>query len=371
MSSKERKLRAGIIGCGNISDAYFVHKDDYDSMTIVACADLNPEAAKAKSEQWALKALSPEEMLTGKEVDLIINLTTPQSHAEISLKALKNGKHVHGEKPFTIELKDGKKVLETAKKNKLLTSCAPDTFLGAGQQTCRKLIDDGWIGKPVSGTAFMMCPGHESWHPAPAFYYQYGGGPMLDMGPYYITALVNLLGPVKSVAAMTSRALKERICTSEARFGEILPVEIDTHVAGTLLFESGAVITVVTSFDVHLANHNPIEIHGTRASLQVPDPNCFDGDISISSGGTWEKLPRPFPYKDNFRSVGAADMAAAVIEGRKARCGGELAYHVLEVMHAFEQSSREQKHVAIQSKSERPAAIDMNKRQGHLLEKKQ
>ena len=251
----------------------------------------------------------------------------------------------------------------------MLVGCAPDTFLGGGHQTCRKVIDNGVIGKPIAGTAFMMLHDHESWHPSPGFYYLKGGGPMLDVGPYYITALINMLGPVKRVSASTSMSFKERITTSEQRYGERLPVETPTHIAGTMDFQNGAVITIVTSFDVWYHSNHFIEIHGTEGSLQVPDPNYFDGPVKICRAGneTWEEVPLSYGYSDNMRSIGVADMARALQQNSINKCNGNMAYHVLEIMYAFLESSESEKHIIIESSCERPDALPLNLKPGQLI----
>lgn len=361
-----KKLKVGVIGCGNISDAYFKHAKSYNEMQIIACADLREEAAQAKAEQHGLKALSVEKLLADPGIDMILNLTIPQAHAEINKAALTHGKHTYCEKPFATDFEEARSVLELARGKGLRVGCAPDTFLGGGIQTARKLIDDGFVGKAVSGTAFMMCPGHESWHPNPGFYYLKGGGPVMDMGPYYITALVNLLGPVAEVAAMASMS-GERTATSEKLKGTKLPVEINTHVAGTLLFENGAVVTLVMSFDTLRAEHHPIEIHGTRASLQVPDPNTFGGEVKLARRGQpFAAVPLTHGYTDNYRSLGLADMARAIKTDRPHRASGELAFHVLEVMLALDASATGKKFVSIRSRTERPAPLPLDLLEGFL-----
>jgi predicted dehydrogenase len=365
--TKIKKLKVGVIGCGSISGAYFSHANHFDSMQIVACADIMPAASKAKAKEHGIKAMTVKALLADKKIDIVLNLTLPQTHAEINLKALKAGKHVYTEKPFGLNLIEAKEVLEVSNKTKLLVGCAPDTFLGAGHQTARKLIDDGWMGDIISGTAFMMCPGHEAWHPNPGFYYLKGGGPVLDMGPYYVTALVNMLGPVETVTAISSRS-GERTATSEARKGEKFPVEVDTHVAGVLKFKSGAVITMVMSFDTIRGQHNPIELHGTKASMQVPDPNGFGGPVRYAKKGDKEFAPVPHShiYKDNSRSIGLADMACSVQDGTEHRASGKLAYHALEVMLALEESSKKKKHIDLKSTCSRPRALPLNLMDGQL-----
>jgi len=359
----------GIIGCGNISQAYFKGVDSFDNVKVIACADINESAAKAKAEEFKVEALSVEALLARKDIEIVVNLTTPQHHVSVNKAILAAGKHAHCEKPFGLDLKGGQEVLDLARAKNLRVSSAPDTFLGAGHQTCRKWIDDGWIGTPLAGTAFMMCPGHESWHPSPEFYYLKGGGPMLDMGPYYVTALVNLLGPAKRVVAMTTRSWKERTITSEPKKGTKMKVEVDTHQAGVIQFESGALISMVMSFDVRKHAHHPIEIYGTEGSLKCPDPNTFGGEPAFSKGRgvDWTAIPLSHPHDKNSRGIGVADLALAVDQGRLPRCDGSLAQHVLEVMLAFETSSHEGRPVDITTKTQQPPALPLETREGHLI----
>ncbi|MDA3799212.1 MAG: Gfo/Idh/MocA family oxidoreductase [Kiritimatiellae bacterium] len=350
--------KVGIIGCGNISGAYLNCVKQFPNIEIAAVADINMEAAQAKAEEFEIKAVTVDEILADKEIEIIVNLTIPQAHASVNIQALNAGKHVHCEKPFAVTLEEGQEVLKLAKEKNLYVGCAPDTFLGGGIQTCRKLIDDNWIGKPISGTAFMMCPGHESWHPNPGFYYLNGGGPLFDMGPYYITALINLLGPIKRVCASTGKGFEKRVCTAESTNGTILPVETATHLTGILDFECGTVITMTMSFDVQKHFHKNIEIYGTEGSLVVPDPNGFGGEILLSTyKGDWKEMPYSHKFTDNARIFGVSDMADAIKNGRINRCSGELAYHVLEVMHAFQKSSDSGCHVNIESTCEQPEAL--------------
>lgn len=363
-----QKLRVGIVGCGNIAPAYFKGCTMFRALEAVACADLNMDSAKARAEEYKVKALTVDELLASPDVDLVVNLTIPKAHAAISRRALLAGKHVHSEKPLGITLEEGADLVALAAKLKLRLGCAPDTFLGAGLQTCRKVITDGWLGRPVAGTAFMMGRGPEGWHPNPAFFYERGGGPMLDMGPYYITALVHLLGPIKAVSAVAVKSFPERIATCAQHFGEKLPVEVPTHNSGTLIFESGAVVTVCISFDIHAHTHSPIEIYGTEGSMQVPDPNGFGGDVKVfrPDGGQWQSFGFSHPYKDNSRSIGAADMAHAVRSGRPHRCNGELALHVLEVMLAFEKASQDGRTLAITNRCTQPAPLPLGMLPGVL-----
>lgn len=358
----KQKMKVGIVGCGNICGIYFKNLRTFSAVETAACADLILERAKAKAAEFHVpKAYSVRELMADPQIDIVLNLTIPRAHAEIALQALSNGKHVYGEKPLSVTMKEGGQIMELAKRKKLRVGSAPDTFLGAGIQTCRKLIDDGWIGRPVAATAFMTCRGHESWHPDPDFYYQLGGGPMFDMGPYYLTALVNLLGPVKRVAGSTQSAFKTRVITSQPKFGTIIKVNTPTHVAGTLDFANGAVGTIITSFDVWAAELPRIEIYGTEGSLSVPDPNGFGGPVKLRLPGYdgWKDVPLTHSFGDNTRGVGVADMATGIMEGRVHRASGRMAYHILEVMHSFQKSSESNKHVMIASTCERPEPLPM------------
>ena len=299
---------------------------------------------------------------------MVLNLTVPKAHVEVGLKAIAAGKHVHSEKPLGVTLVEARKLVDAAGAKSLRLGSAPDTFLGGSHQTARQCVDDGLIGRPVGGTAFFMCPGHERWHPNPGFYYLTGGGPMLDMGPYYITDLVNLLGPVASVSGVATRTRDERVVTSEPLQGTRVPVEVATHVTGSLLFASGAVVSMTMSFDVARHRHAPIELYGEKGSLIVPDPNYFGGKVEIATASEdWREIPVEHAYADgNYRILGLADMAQAIRQGRPHRASGELAFHVLEVMEAFQTSSDLGAAVAIASRPERPAPMPARLKTGEL-----
>lgn len=366
--AKKKRIGVGIIGCGNIAQAYFKGAGMFEVLDIVSCADIKPAVARAKASENGCKAQTVRALLANKDVDIVINLTVPLVHAEVSMAALKAGKNVYSEKPLAVSLDDGREIIDLAAKKGLLFGCAPDTFLGAGQQTCRKVVDDGWIGKVTGGTAFMLSSGPESWHPNPAFFYKEGAGPMFDMGPYYITALVNLLGPVKQVCAATSRALEDRVATCKEHFAEVLPVEVPTNYSGSMIFHSGAVITVTFSFDVLCHRHSNIELYGTAGSMNVPDPNGFGGPVEVCTqhSNGWQSQALSHPYAGNTRGIGVADMAYALLGDRKHRASGALACHVLEVMHAFEKSSDSKRHVTIKSKPARPAPLPSGLIEGRL-----
>lgn len=354
------QLGIGIIGCGTISAAYLKAARSFPILNIRGLADLRMEAAEARAVEFGLRAMTVEQLLADPRIDIIVNLTIPKVHVEVGLRAIAAGKHVHSEKPLGITTKEAGRLLAAAEEAGLRVGCAPDTFLGGAHQTCRALLDAGAIGKAVAGTAFFMCPGHERWHPAPAFYYAEGGGPMLDMGPYYITDLVNLLGPVAQVAGITTRPRTTRTITSVPLSGTIIPVDVPTHVAGTLHFVSGAVISIAMSFDVPKHRHEPLELYGTEGAMIVPDPNFFGGEIALAkTGEEWTAVETDHAYADgNYRSLGVADMAHAIRENRPHRASGALAYHVLEVMEAFERSSESGSFITIASRPERPAPMN-------------
>jgi len=305
---------------------------------IVACADLDADRASQAATKYGVTACSIDDLING-DVDIVLNLTTPESHFSVGKAAIQAGKHVYNEKPLTVSKQEGAELLQLAESKGVRIGCAPDTFLGAGYQTVRRLIDDGGIGKPVSFTAFMLCPGHESWHPYPFFYYEVGGGPMFDMGPYYLTALVHLFGPVKRVSGTTSKATDQRLVTSQPHAGEFAKVHVPTHVQCLLEMESGVVGTLITSFDVQAHTLPHIQIYGTEATLTCPDPNGFGGQILRGKGSEWEEIGLQFPNAGNSRALGLADMANAIQTGRDHRASGELANHVLEIMHAAHESA--------------------------------
>ncbi|WP_226037079.1 Gfo/Idh/MocA family protein [Aquibacillus saliphilus] len=354
------KLNVGIIGCGNISGIYFKTSKLFDVYDIVACADLDLERAKKRAEEFDIpNAYTTDELLADQSIDLVINLTIPAVHAKVALAALESGKHVYGEKPLAVTREEGQQVLRVAKEKGLMVGNAPDTFLGAGLQTSRKLIDDGWIGEPISVTAFMMNHGHEGWHPDPDFYYQKGGGPMFDMGPYYLTALVSLMGPVKRVTGTTNITFPERTITSKQKYGQKIQVQTPTQINGVLDFESGAVGSIITSFDTWHHKLPNIEIHGTEGSLSVPDPNNFGGPVYVRrrDHDSWSEMPLTHGFSENSRGLGVADMAAAILKGETPRANGDLSYHVLELMHGFHDASDTNRHYELTSKCEQPPML--------------
>lgn len=364
-----RPMKVGVIGCGNISPIYLHMSRVFEAIEIVACADIDTDRACARAAEFGIpKVLTPEGLLADPDIEIVLNLTVPKAHAEINLQAIEANKHVYTEKPLAISREDGRRTVESAKRKGVRVGSAPDTFFGGGLQTCRKLIDDGWIGEPVGATAFMACHGHESWHPSPEFYYEVGGGPMFDMGPYYLTALVNLIGPIKRVSGSARITFPERLITSQPKYGKVVKVETPTHIAGTLDFANGAIGTVVMSFDVWAAQLPRIEIYGTEGTLSVPDPNSFGGPVRLYRPGSrdWMEIPLTHGYTENSRGLGLADMAVAIQTNRQHRASGEMAYHVLDVMQAFVEASETGKHIVIESTCERPKPLPMGLRHGQL-----
>jgi predicted dehydrogenase len=318
------------------------------------------EAAQAMAEQYGVpRVLSVEALLADPSIEIVLNLTIPQAHGEIGLAALAAGKSVYNEKPLALTRDEGRQMLALAAEKGLRVGGAPDTFLGGGLQTCRELIDAGAIGAPVAATAFMMSRGHEHWHPNPVFYYQKGGGPMFDMGPYYLTALVSLLGPVQRVSGATRITRSQRTITSQPRYGEVINVEVPTHVAGLLDFAAGPIGVIITTFDVQASTLPWIEIYGTAGTLAAPDPNTFGGPVRLRLAGDseWKEVPVTRPYTENSRGLGLADMAEGIRTGRAHRASGELAYHVLDIMHAIHDASAESRHVLLESTCARPDAM--------------
>ena len=368
--SETTPANIGIIGCGSIFHAYAQGCRRFRLLNLKACADISADAAAAKSKEFDVPACSIAELLADPSIEVVINLTVPKVHASVSRQILEAGKHVYSEKPLALDTAEAQGVLELAHRKGLRVGCAPDTVLGAGLQTARKLVDDGWIGRPLSGTAFMLSAGPERSHPNPAFFYLRGGGPLFDMGPYYITALVQMLGPVESVSAATSRSRDQRMITSKERFGEMMPVEVQTHYSASLVFESGAIITLVMSFDVHgnTRSEHRIEIYGSAGGLGISDPNIFGCTVNLQRAGEpqWMQIPAAFGYAENSRGIGVADMVHAMRSGRPHRCDGSIAMHVLEVMNACEESGRTRSWVNIAHKCPRPPALPLGLAPGVL-----
>ena len=366
-----KPVKVGVVGCGKISGAYLGMSKNFPIVEIAACADLNPDAAKAAAQQYGIpRVLSVDDILRAPEVEIILNLTVPKAHVPVSLRAVENGKHVYLEKPLGLNRAEGRQLMDAAKRKNVNIGCAPDTFMGAGIQTARKLLDDAAIGKPVAFTAFMMCPGHEHWHPSPEFYYEVGGGPMFDMGPYYLTALLNFFGPVKRISGAASIAIPERTITSQPKAGNKITVETPDHIAGTIEFENGVIGTLITSFATRYPSYDgkqPITVFGTNGTMRVPDPNGFDGPVHVQTiaDADWVEKPHAF-VKGYGRSVGLADMAVAIRTGRNFRASGSQAMAVLDAMQSFLDSAEQGKAISSTVKYERPEPMNADLPFGQL-----
>lgn len=329
-------MKIGIIGCGNISGIYFKNltKGLWPRAELIACADLDLSRAHAYEKEYSqIKAMSVDALIESDQIELVINLTIPQAHYPVALKCIKAGKHHYSEKPMALSSIESEEIIEEAKKHNVLVGCAPDTFLGAGVQTAVQAIQNGKIGKPVSVMGHLFCQGHESWHPSPEFYYQKGGGPLMDMGPYYLTAMVAMLGKVKKVKSFNRTTFETRTITSEPNKGKIIPVEVPTHNTALLDFECGAVGTLITSFDSKSPALPNIVVVGTEGTLRVPDPNNFWGDVILNNADFQdEKLSPVNEYTENSRGIGVANMIDAIHSGTTPGANGDLASHVLKTM---------------------------------------
>jgi predicted dehydrogenase len=371
-----KQTTIGIIGCGNISGIYLKNLPTFRDLNVLAVADIDLARAKAKAAEYNVAhALSPEELLKRDDIDAVLNITIPAAHADVAMQALDAGKHVYNEKPLAVELNDAKAMLELAKSKNLRVGCAPDTFLGAGLQTSRELLDSGKIGQSVHISGFMAYTGPDKWHPDPDFFFKHGAGPLFDMGPYYLTTFVMLLGSVKRVLASAKTTFNEREVGKGPKAGQKIKVETPTHIVSVLEFESGALGNLTTSFDMVPGTSPNIEVYGTNGAITVPDPNTFGGLGETgavrwrSDKGEWgasgwfeEKLARP--YAENARGVGFADMLYAARENRAHRASGELAYHVLEIMHGTLQAAREERPVMIESRVNRPDSLAVDYAKG-------
>ena len=365
-------MRVGIIGCGNISETYFECQNLFNNFNVVACADINIEAAKNSAEKYNVKAFSVDDILANDDIDVIINLTIPSAHKEIIMKSLNAGKHCFSEKPLAMNFNEGLEISELASSKNLYVGCAPDTFLGAAGQKARSLIEDKKIGDVVLGTFNLMSHGMEHWHPNPDFFFKPGAGPVFDVGVYYITQLVNLIGPIKSISSLSGTATPERTITSEPRNGEKIKVETPTTLMGTLEFHNNAKIQFFCSWDVWKHKHSTIELYGLEGSMIVPDPNFFSGDILISQKEEdWQvinndKMLLGIPNKTdnngdkiaNYRGIGLSDMINAISNKRQSRCSLDLAVHVLEAMEGIIKSSDERVIYNMKTKPNQPVFLD-------------
>ncbi|GGH18385.1 oxidoreductase [Alsobacter metallidurans] len=371
-----RELGVGVVGCGVISTIYMQNMPLFRGVRLVACADLAAELARSQAEKFGARALTIDALMRDPEVDVVLNLTPPNAHFEVSHAALTAGKHVFTEKPLCVSAEDGRRLLREADGRGLKLGCAPDTFLGAGGRLARETVDSGQIGRVLAGSCFLMSHGMEHWHPNPEFFFKPGGGPILDIGPYYLGALCNLLGPVASVQALSSTGFAERIVSAEGpRKGDRIKVETPTTVMALLRFAGGADLVFSMSWDVWKHGHPPIELYGTEGSFRAPDPNFFGGVVEVTARGEdWRVLDsssrlygKPnwrspnwaptLPDRANYRCLGLADLASAVLHGTPHRSSGAFASHVLDVMHAILQAGVGGGAIRIESRVERPAPL--------------
>ncbi|MFA9477403.1 Gfo/Idh/MocA family protein [Phycisphaerales bacterium AB-hyl4] len=366
-------VKIGIIGCGNISNQYLELARQFPILDIAACADLNLDAARAQAEKYNVpQACTVEQLLADDRIELVINLTIPAAHASVALKTIEARKHVYNEKPLAVTVDEANQMLAAAEQKQVRIGCAPDTFLGTAHQACRKAIDEGVIGRPVAATAFMLCRGHETWHPSPAFYYKVGGGPMFDMGPYYLTALINLLGPIARVTGSAGIQIDPRTITSQPLNGQTIDVETPDHVAGTIEFAQGAIGTIITSFAAAHSPHDrrhPITIFGTEGTMQVPDPNNFDGSVLVCgvADKEWREVTVEHDHP-NGRSLGVADMAHAIRDRRPHRASGEIAFAVLAAMQGFLTAADTGQAQTLDTSYDRPAMLGLGLSDGVLTE---
>ncbi len=357
-----RKMNIAFIGVGCISGIYLDNLcGKFSEVNVLGVCDLVAQRALDAQAKYGIEKVYPtmHDAFADPDVDIVLNLTRPYEHFVVTKAALEAGKHVYSEKPLGASLEEGIALRDLAQQKGLMLGGAPDTFMGAGIQTCRKLIDDGFIGEPVGSAAFMICRGHEGWHPDPDFYYQYGGGPMMDMGPYYLTAMVNLMGGIKRVMSASRITFKERLITSQPLAGTPIHVGVNTHVAGTLEYDNGAIGTILTTFDVHYPYQARFEIYGSRGTLLVPDPNTFGGPVQLFRPETREvkEIPLLFDYAENSRGLGVADMAKALQDGRPARADYTQTFHVLDAMTGFDRSAETGRWIDMQTHFERRAPM--------------
>ena len=372
-------LGIGIIGCGNISTSYLRLAPLFKGLEVRAVADVNMDAARARAAEFGTRAQSVEDLLANKDVDIVINLTVPDAHYPVSKQILEAGKHAYSEKPLVLTLEQGTTLRDLAQAKGLSVGCAPDTFLGGAHQQARALLDEGRVGDIIAGAAAVQNHGMEAWHPNPDFFYLPGGGPMLDLGPYYVANLINLLGPVRRVGALTSIPERERTIANGPRLGQKVPVKTPTNIHALLEFVSGATIQLSTSWDVWHHKRNHFELYGTEGTLYVPDPNFFGGTVEVAGkNGTVETIaPWNHPFgrvnqqhngRDlaNYRTAGLADMAVAHLEGREHRCSLERTLHGVEIMTACIQSGATGQFVTMTTSCTRPAALGIAEAQALL-----
>lgn len=324
------RVGVGVIGAGVISNQYLENLTSFPDLDVRFVADIDLERAKAQAEKFGVAGSGTvEELLADDAIEIVVNLTIPKVHVEVALQVLAAGKHVWSEKPFALDRASGKELLEAAHAKGLRVATAPDTFLGAGIQSARRLIENGDIGVPLTALTLMQSPGPESWHPNPDFLFQEGAGPLFDIGPYYLTALVQLFGPVARVSASASKARETRVIGSGPRAGEEFAVTVPTHVSALYEFESGQTAQAVFSFDSKLGR-TQFEVAGADGTVVVPDPNTFEGELIVHGGDGIETVPSTGTAAG--RGIGVVELARAIRAGVPERASGEQAYHVLDIM---------------------------------------
>ena len=368
-------FKIGLIGCGHIAETYFRAEKYFNNIKIIKCADINEKASKRCALNFGIKSVTVNELLKDKEIEIILNLTIPKAHYQISKKALINGKHVYSEKPLAINLNDGKKLLKISKKKKLYLGNAPDTFLGGGIQKSKELVEKNIIGNVKLGNAVFAFPGIQSYHPNPEpWFTKKEGGPVIDMGPYYITALVNLLGPAKKVTGTIIQGQKYRTIGIGPKKGKKFKVECPTTYLSTITFKNNSVIRLTLSFDVIAHQRNHIELYGEKGSMIVPDPNMFGGSVLTCNklGDNWKefkttKMPlgrinirtqssraNETPTNANYRGVGLSEMAYSIENNRKHLCNGEISLHVLDIITSIMKAAKSGKIQYIESFCAKP-----------------
>jgi predicted dehydrogenase len=350
-------IGVGVIGAGTISDTYLENLTGFADTEVCAIGDIVTDAAEEKAAKYDIAAAGDvSTVLNHPDVEIVVNLTIPAAHAEVASQAIASGKHVWNEKPLALDRVSGKSLLRDAEAAGLLVGCAPDTFLGAGLQTACRLIDQGMIGTPLTALALLQLPGPESWHPNPAFLYAAGAGPLFDLGPYYLTAIIQAFGSASSVAALGSKARERRVIGSGPKAGEEFDVMVPSHVSALVQFESGQSAQAIFSFDSALPR-TLLEVNGTEATMLFPDPNQFDGDVTIRrrGGEEWETVATTKAL--SFRGTGVLDMARALREGRPHRAQGALAYHVLDTMIAIAESVESRAFVEVESSVDKPSLL--------------
>jgi len=351
----------GVVGCGVVSKGYLQNLLASPHVAVLACADEVMERAQQRAGEFGVpKACSTEQLLADPEVELVVNLTIPTAHAEVSLAALAAGKHVYSEKPLATTREAARAILDAAEKQGLTVGCAPHTFLGAGIQTCLRLIEGGDLGTALAAAAFMVSPGPESWHPNPAFFYEPGGGPLLDVGPYYVTTLICMFGSVRRVTGMARVLYPELTPSRGPRQGETFKVTTPTFIAGVLEFESGATANLVTSFGISGAGLPNMQVYCANGILQAPDPNTYGGPVRVrAKDGEWRDVPlvREPDASQGPNALGAIEAAMAIRGGTQPRASGQLAYHALDVMLSILESAAGDRHVSLSSTCARPLLL--------------